>query len=185
MSSAALKRLARAEPRPDALGYLGPGVVVGFASNGVLVERDDGAEVLAEMALPLPYESCEGDVLLLVGRDSRHYVIGVLSGRGRTSLELEGNISLRAVGGVAEIAGDEGVRLRGPTVDVETGALNVVARTLVESVSTLVQRVTALLSIQAREMHTLVEESATTQAKSATIQTEEVVTINGKQVHLG
>ena len=47
------------------------------------------------------------------------------------------------------------------------------------------QRVTSSLTVHAREAHTLVEQSAVTQAKNATILTEDAVTINGKSVLLG
>ena len=42
-----------------------------------------------------------------------------------------------------------------------------------------------MLSVHAREVHTVVDETHLTKAKSASVLTEETMTINGKQIHLG
>jgi hypothetical protein len=165
--------------------YLGPAVVSARSDAGVRVALSDGRQVEATMALALPYEARERDVLLVIGRGDAFYVIGVLSGSGRTELAFHGDVTLHAVGGVAEITGDAGVRVRGPQVDVQAGALRVVAETVVETLSTLVQRVAESLTVYARSSHTIVEEGAYTQAKTAAIRTEETMSINGKQVLLG
>jgi hypothetical protein len=137
------------------------------------------------MALALPYEATEGDVLLVIGRQDASYVIGVLSGKGKTQLAIPGDVTLRAVDGVAEIVGDRGVRLRGPRLDLQTRALQIVADTFVQTLSTLVQRVAGSLTTHARSSHTVVEEDAHTQAKTASIRTEETMSINGKLIQLG
>jgi hypothetical protein len=167
--------------------YLGPAIVVAAegCATGVVVALPDGGEVRAEMALALPYEACPGDALLVIGRRGAWYVIGVLSGSGKTHLALQGDVTLRAIGGVAEIAGDRGVRLRGPHVEVQAGAMRVFAETVVETVTTLVQRVAGALTVSARTSHTMVEEGAYTQARTAAIRTEETMSINGQQIHLG
>lgn len=179
----------REAPAPSldtATEYLGPAVVVSVhGRTGVTVARQDGPTMRAEMALALPYDAREGDVLLVIARQDACYVIGVLSGTGKTDLSIQGDVTLRAVGGVAEIVGGEGVRLRGPKLDVQTRALQVVADSVVQTLSTLVQRVADSLTVYARTSHTIVEEGAHTQARTATIRTEETMSINGKQIQLG
>ena len=55
-----------------------------------------------------------------------------------------------------------------------------------EKLGTLYQRVRGLLRrARAGEAQTIVDEGALTRAKSAAILTEETMTINGKQIHLG
>ena len=83
------------------------------------------------------------------------------------------------------IAADKGIEMDGPEISLRAGALRVVAEKVVEKFTWLHQRVATLLSVQAKEMHTVVDGATTTNAKSATITTEEMVTINGKQIHLG
>jgi Protein of unknown function (DUF3540) len=185
MKGAAVRSLAQPRPSAPRVPRLGRGVVTAVSGAGVTVALDDGSEARAELALALPYAAREGDVLLVIGQGDEHFVIGVLSGTGKTSLEIQGDVSLRAVGGSLDLSGDQGVRIRAPSVDVETGTLRTVARSVVESCATLFQRVSEALSVHARQSVTIVEEGAYTQAKTAAIQTEETVTINGKEIHLG
>ena len=151
--------------------------------------RDDpvghGLDRLAARLCLWPYAACEGDLLLVLGQGSEHFVVGVLAGRGKTSLELQGDVSIRAVGGALELSGDEGVRIRAPSVDVQTSALRTVATSVVETFSSLFQRITDVLSVHARQSVTIVDEGSYTQARTAALQTEETVTINGKEIHLG
>jgi hypothetical protein len=173
------------EPNTSPPARLGRGIVTSVAGAGVTVALADGRQVTAELALALPYAACEGDVLLVIGDDREFFVIGVLAGRGKTSLELPGDVSLRAVGGTLELSGDAGVRVTGPTVEVRADRLVSVARSVVETFSSLFQRVTEVLHVHAREEVTIVDEGSFKQAKTAAIQTEETITINGREIHLG
>ena len=164
---------------------LGRGIVTAVVGARVTVALAGGTEVSAELALALPYAACEGDVLLVIGDGGEFFVIGVLAGRGKTSLELSGDVSLHAVGGTLELSGDAGVRVRGPTIEVHADRLHTVARSVVETFSSLFQRVSEVLHVHAREEVTIVDEGSFKQAKTAAIQTEETVTINGKEIHLG
>ncbi|WP_437905433.1 DUF3540 domain-containing protein [Sorangium sp. So ce327] len=165
--------------------YLGPAHVLEARGQAVVVELPDGESAEATMALALPYAPAVGDVLLVIGRGARLYVIGVLHGTGKVTLELQGDVDVRAAGGALRLSGDRGVELRGPEVDLHGDKVRVFAGTLVQKAASLVQRVTGLFSLHARESHTVVDGSATTKAKSATVLTEETMTINGKEIHLG
>jgi hypothetical protein len=164
---------------------LGRGVVTAVHGARVTLALTDGAVVEAELALPLPYAACEGDVLLVLGDGVEHFVVGVLSGRGKTSLAIEGDVSLRAVGGVLDLAGDAGVRLSAPSLEVRADKLTTVARSVVQSFASLFQRVTEVLHVHAKEEVAIVEEGSYRQARTAAIQTEETITVNGKEIHLG
>jgi hypothetical protein len=186
MTGSAVRGLAaRRARREDGGPRLGRGVVTAVAGGEITVALDDGSEVRAELALALPYAACEGDVLLVIGQGGEHFVIGVLSGQGRTSLRIQGDVSLHAVGGALDLSGDQGVRIHAPSVEVETGALRTVAHSVVQTFATLFQRVSEALSVHAKQSVTIVEEGAYTQARTAAIQTEGTVTINGKEIHLG
>jgi hypothetical protein len=124
-------------------------------------------------------------VLLVIGQGDDWWVIGVLAGRGKASLALQGDVAVRAVDGVLSLDGDRGVVVRGPTVDLHAGSLRTFARDALTTLESLVQRVAGLVSSHARQSYTLVEEDAVTQAKTAAIQTEGAVTINGKEILLG
>ncbi|APR75270.1 Hypothetical protein A7982_00616 [Minicystis rosea] len=166
--------------------YLGPAEVIEVRAGEVIVALPEGDEIAVEPALAFPYEPAPGDELLVIGKgDGRYYAIGVLHGTGRAALAIQGNVDLRAVGGKLHLAGDQGVEIEGPEIGIRAGKIRTIAESMVETVASLYQRVTAHLRVHARESHTLVEGSTITQAKAASITTEEVVTINGKQVHLG
>jgi hypothetical protein len=165
--------------------YLGPAEVIEVRPHEVVVSLPEGDTASAELAFAMPYAPAVGDVLLVIGKGGRHYAIGVLHGTGRTSLAFQGDVELRSVNGRLSLAGDNGVEVRGPEVDVYTTALRMVARDVTHRFESLCQRVGSLLRVHAGEAQTIVDGSTVTQAKRAAILTEETVTINGREVHLG
>ncbi len=165
--------------------YLGPADVTRVQASEVFVELPEGATVQVQLAFAFPYEPSVGDTLLVIGKDGQHYAIGVLRGIGKASLSFHGDVEVRATGGTLTLTADKGIEMNGPDVSVRAGSLRLYAEKAVEKFTWLHQRVASLMSVHAKEMHTIVEESATTNAKSATITTEETVTVNGKQIHLG
>ena len=76
---------------------MGPARVIEAGARRVRLRREDGAEVDAELALASPYEPAVDDVVLCVGDEVRHYVIGVLVGSGRTQLSFQGDVDLQAL----------------------------------------------------------------------------------------
>lgn len=165
--------------------YLGPAQVTEVFAGAVEVELRAGARARAELALAFPYVPARGDVLLVIGQGDEHWVIGVLHGTGRTALVFPGDVELRAVGGTVALSGDHGVAIDGPEVRVRAGTLKAVAETVVERFTSVFQRVTGALNVRAGQAHTLVDDTAVTTAKSAAILTEEAMSINGKEIHLG
>jgi hypothetical protein len=165
--------------------YLGPADVIGASGPSVEVELPGGRRVEATIALALPYEPVAGDVLLVIGQGDAYYVIGVIHGQGRTALAFHGDVELASIDGKVVVTGRRGVELRAPEVDVSTGKLRMVAGAVMQRFTSVCQRVTELLSVHAGASHTLVDEGSFAQAKRAVLQTEETVTINGKEIHLG
>lgn len=164
---------------------LGPAEVIEVNASEVKVELPDGSIVRAALALAFPYEPSVGDTLLVIGKGDDHYSIGVLRGTGKAALSFQGDVDLRAVGGSLTLAADKGVEIEGPEVLVRSSKLRMIAETVIEKFASVYQRVSGLLSVHAKEAHTVVEEASLTHAKSASITTEETVTVNGKQIHLG
>jgi Protein of unknown function (DUF3540) len=177
------RRLATTD-LPLAGDYLGPAEVVGLGPP-LAVRLPSGAVVDAAMALAVPYEPAMADEVLVIGKGEGHYVIGVLHGRGRVSLALEGDVDLHATNGKLRLRGDAGVELLGPELQVRTGRVEVIAGAVIQRFASLTQRVAKLLSVRAGEAHTVVEGAQVTQAESAAILTEGTMTLNGKQIHLG
>jgi hypothetical protein len=188
MIDAAVRKIAAVKPVKEAEEYLGPAQVVEVRAHEVLVslpEAGTAGTVCAALAFAMPYTPVVDDVLLVIGRGPKHYAIGVLHGAGRTELSFQGDVDVRSVNGRLCLSGDRGVEVRGPEVDIYTVALRMVARDVTHKFESLLQRVTSLFRVHAGETQTLVDGGAVTQAKRAAILTEETVTINGREVHLG
>jgi hypothetical protein len=165
--------------------YLGPARVAEVAGGTVTVDLPGGATARATMALAFPYRPAQGDTLLVVGRDGAFYVIGVIQGTGETVLSFAGGVELRAEGGPLRLASDQSVEVQAPEVAIDAGRMRLYAEAAVEKLGTLYQHVRGLLRARAGESETIVDAGALTRAKSATILTEEAMTLNGKQINLG
>ncbi len=168
-----------------AVSFLGPAEVTALGTDGATVLLATGVAERVLFAFSLPYEPSLGDVLLVIGGPGGHYAIGVLSGRGRVSIAVPGDVDLRAVGGKLRLAGDTGVEIAGKGLEVMVDRVKITAGEVAQTCATLFQRVTGLFSAHHKQAHTVVDDESHTRAKRATILTEETMTINGKQIHLG
>lgn len=182
MSSSAALRLDRTSPQGNV--SLGPAEVLTVAPDHVTVRLGSGEVARAQVALAFTYEPAVGDLALVAGDGAAHYVIGILNGSGKTTLDLPGDVDLRAQGKL-RLRSEAGVEIQAPKISLEARSLELLAGAVVERFRSLRQRISELYSVQAGEQHTVVEGSSRTQAKSAAILSEEKVTINGREVHLG
>ena len=186
-------RLASGADKPSASvasPRLGPACVVEIGEGvdprrEVDVRLGDGRVTRARMAMPMPYEPCAGDTVLVIGDADGHYVIGVLDGRGRTVMEMHGDVDLRAIGGTLGLQSDRAVRVDAPDVEIVSRRLRTVADAIVQTATTLRQRISELYATHAGQVHTVADGSLVSQAKTTTLLSEDKVTINGKAVHLG
>ncbi|WP_437900733.1 DUF3540 domain-containing protein [Sorangium sp. So ce124] len=183
MTQAARKIRELPAPRPD--DYLGPGRVVRVGPREIEVEIRGGERVAAQMALAFPYAPEVDDVLLVIGRDDEHYVIGVLRGTGKASLSFQGAVDLRAQGGPLTLTSDQGVAIRSPAVAIEAGKLQMFAGSVVQKFTSLYQRVRDAMDLRAGTARTVVDEQSYLTAKNASIVTQETMAINGREIHLG
>ncbi|MCB0041755.1 MAG: DUF3540 domain-containing protein [Caldilinea sp.] len=165
--------------------YLGPAHVIEPGLREVRLRLEDGREITGELALALPYRAAEQDVVVVMGRGDRHYVVGLLHGQGKTSLSFRGDVELHAVGGRVAIHGDQGVHVSGDELTLEAQKLKVVADGLVQRFNSVVQQVRGLFSSRVERAHVVVDETAFAKTKSTTMLSDESVTINGEQIHLG
>lgn len=165
--------------------YLGPAEAIEVSPVRARVRLGD-ATVDAQLALAFAYEPVVGDMLLVVAKQGRAYVIGVIEGRGRAKLTIAGDVDVHAVGGTLRLCGDEGVELEGKHLRlVARDKLRVVAEHAVTSFESLTRRVRGLLSSQSGDKLETVDGSRIDRSKQATILTEETMSINGREIHLG
>lgn len=174
--------------RAPALGrdvYLGPAEVTELRGTAPMVMLPTGVAVRAEMALAFPYAPACGDTLLVIGTDEAHYVIGVLKAGGEVSLRFQGDVSLHAVGGALSLSGDKRVQVQSDDVEIQATKLRVQADSMVEKATSRYQRVREQLSVHAGEKVELVDGDVHSRSETASVVTRGIITINGKQVHLG
>lgn len=174
----------RIEEKPDVPLYLGPAKVVHVRGIVVDVELPQGRQESARLALAYTYEPCVGDEVLVIGNGDGYWIIGVMHGQGPAVLRFPADAELSA-GGTLRITADRNVDVRTRDFSVTSQKIRMIAAEVAHSFTSLRQRVQELWSVQAGQTHTVVEGSMHSQAKSATILTEEKVAINGKEVHLG
>jgi hypothetical protein len=163
---------------------LGPAEVVSIAQGSLGVRLASGAVVPARIALAQAYDASVGDEVLVIGEAGDHYVIGVLLAKAPAVLAVPGDLEIRAGGALRLTAGAE-VEITGREVAMRASKLSVLADAVTETFTSLRQRVREVLSVHAGESHTIVEGSSFAQSKSATIQTEKKVSINGREIFLG
>ena len=182
MSSVAI--LSKLEVRSAEGRTLGPAEVVSVASGTLSVRLASGSVVSARIALAQPYDAEVGDEVLVIGEASDHYVIGVLLAKAPAVLAVPGDLEIRAGGAIRLTAGTL-VEVSGQEVTMRASKLSLLADAVTESFTTLRQRVRDVLSVHAGESHTVVDGSSFALSKSATIQTEKKISINGREIFLG
>ncbi|MBW2534194.1 MAG: DUF3540 domain-containing protein [Deltaproteobacteria bacterium] len=165
--------------------YLGTATVIRSGPAALEVRLPTGEIVHPKLALAFPFVPAPDDSLLVIGQDDRYYVIGVISSRGETQLRFRGSVELRAVDGELELQGDRGVELFGPEIEIKTRKLTVLADKATEIFGTVFTRVKELMSVHTGKTDAIVHGQWSTRSKRAAITSEEAVSINGKQVHLG
>lgn len=165
--------------------YLGPAEVLAVEPHRVHLKLPTAGAVWAQLALAFSYEPQTGDQLLVIGNADGHYVIGVLQGRGTARMTFPGDVELRSTGGSVRVAAAEGVEIEAPQVALRARRVQLFARSMVEQLGNLYQTVTEVLNVRAGAAHTMVEGTSYTQAKRATLLTENEVNINGKKINLG
>jgi hypothetical protein len=164
--------------------YLGPAEVVRALGREVEVALPKGGVERARLAIAYAYEPAPGDEVLVIGGQTGHWIIGVLHGSGRAVVHFPADAEIRA-GGTLKLTGDRGVSVEAPEVTLSAQKLRAIASEVVHTFGSLRQRIAELLSVHAGQSHTVVEGTAHSQSKSATILTEQKISINGKEVHLG
>ncbi len=166
------------------LSYLGPATLAAVDTLGVTLRLRDGTTTPATVALASPYQPTPGDTVLAIGSADGFYVIGIIDAQAAAKMVFPGDVELSAGGSLRIHAVDE-IELCGQNVTVRASKLEMAAREVVQRFDKLRQRVVDLLSVQAGTTHTVVEGSSYKQAQSATLLTQEKVSINGKTIHLG
>jgi hypothetical protein len=159
--------------------------VLETTATGCFVRLSSGDCVHARPAFVVAYTPAEGDELLVARGAEGVFAIGVLDGRGRTCLDLPGDVTLRARGGHLALSGDRGITIESEEVQIVSRAMKVVAEAAVHKLGSLVERVRGTVSQHLGARSAVIDGRDTTKARDITLLTEETVAVNGKRIHLG
>ncbi|HEX5052275.1 MAG TPA: DUF3540 domain-containing protein [Planctomycetota bacterium] len=167
--------------------YLGPAEVLARDRTGVTVRLANATrdEVAAVLAFTFPYQPAPGDSLLVLAQGGRHYAVGVLAGSRPTSLEFQGDVDVRAVGGTLTLAGDDGVEVEAPRITLRAGVLRTIAHSVVEKAEQVHRWVKGLLAIRAGTSRRTVDGEDSTRCQDSVTLAKGTVKIDGDQLHLG
>jgi hypothetical protein len=164
--------------------YLGPASVL--KAEGKRFQLDVGAHYCwAQSALAFPYVPAVGDIVLAIGRDDQWYVIGVLSGRGTTTLSVPGDLHVQAPRGTIEFSAARGIRMKSPTVKIMAESLELLAKSLFESVTSATRWVQETLQLRVGRLRTRVEHEYDLKAAKIKERADGDVRIDGQKIHLG
>ncbi len=161
---------------------LGPATVLGREGDDLRLQTPAG-ERRARLALAYPYDPEPGDVVLIIGEEEA-YVIGVLRGRGVSTVSVPGDLRVEA-GGTVRIQGGRGVEVDGPRVAVRGETLSLEAKRLFTRAGRAYQWVREALSTVAGRVRLVSRGAVSVRGKRIVEFAEKDVKIDGKQVHLG
>ncbi len=167
-----------------AIDYLGPARLVEASAADMRAQLPSGEEVSIELALAYGYQPVVGDELVVVGKATRWYVIGVMATSGEVQLQFHGDVKL-TTDGTLELNGGEGVEITGDNISWRARRVLLAADTVLQRAGTLLQKVRGLASLRSGEKHEVVEGVHATRAQRAQWTARDTVTVNGKEIHLG
>jgi len=148
--------------------YVGPASATKVEERRILVKMPDGEKAWARMAMTLPYRPVEGDDLLVVHHEGDAYVIGVIEGRGETTLRAPGTLILEA-----------------PHVHIKAGKFEVTTNRIVEKARDVYRWISGIFQVKAGRMRTSVEEDYHLRAGTTTLKARGDVNVDGQSINLG
>jgi hypothetical protein len=162
--------------------YLGPATVTAVTGDDVRLATPEG-EKTAALALAVPYRPEKGDVVLAIG-DETLYVIGVLSGKGVSRLEVVGDLEI-AAGGDVRIRSGRALSMNAPDVALKARRMELAAERMLGRFGRVYEWVRETLRTTAERVRTSVRGSYALRADRVHAFGEKDVKLDGKRIHLG
>lgn len=164
--------------------YCGPAIVLAVDQSSVKLQLP-GREARAELALAYPYQPRPNDLVLALGvADGDVYVVGVLQGKGRTHIRVDGNLDIEASGQVT-VRGGTGVALEGKHVAVSAERYELFARSVIERLGDVHRWAKGIITTFAERTRTVVQQNATLSAGRIVEKAKQDVVIDGERIRLG
>ncbi len=172
------------DPVLDPSVYLGPARIRQVAGNRAELEFPD-ERVWAVFAVTPAYQAVAGDTVLALGQGGDWYVIGVIEGKGQSSIAVPGDLKISAPHGKIDLLSGRGIRIKSPVVRLAADRMEFAARRLVEHLTDATRRVKNACRVRAGRMRHEVEQDYRVDARNVTAHATEDVRLNGGKVKLG
>ena len=164
--------------------YLGPARVLSIGGNRAELEVQND-HVWATVALGGPYQPAVDDVVLAIAQAREWYVIGVIRGRGTTTLTVPGDLAIRAPRGGIELTAARGVTVKSAEVIIVARRLELIARSVFERFTDATRWITGAFQFRAGRVRTRVDGDYDLVADRILEVAENDVKIDGSKIHLG
>jgi Protein of unknown function (DUF3540) len=162
---------------------LGPAVVTSLDGERVTVVFA-GATHHSRLALGYAYQPLAGDLVLIILQEDDAYIIGVLSGRGTTTLTAHGDLTIAAPNGRIQLQAGNGIALAAPKVEVQAQAIEMTAVSLGQRVQSAFLAVTDLLHITAGQRQTRIAGTSMETTERSYHRSDKEVVIQGESVSI-
>ena len=168
----------------DQENFLGPARVERVEGNRVLLVLKE-KRVWAMSAIGYPYRFESNDEVLTIGQRENWYIIGIISGQGKTSFQVPGNLQIHTPQGSIELIAAKGITMRSPSVSIVAARLNVAAKKVTERFDQLKQWIKQSIDVVAGRMSVRLDQSYRLNADKIVERAKGDVKIDGNKIHLG
>ena len=164
---------------------LGRAIVLDCEGTQLEVQLPDDRRVEAQLAVPYGYRPTVGDELVVISQHNRFFVIGVTKSVNGVELRFNGDVELRSTNGSVALNAAKSLQLMASEIETRSKVFTMISDKIVEKAATIYQRATELLSLQAGQKEEVIEGESSTRAEHIHLASEELIKVNGKEIHLG
>ena len=162
--------------------YLGPATILEQVGMRYRVETSEGISI-ASLALGYPFTPQIGDEVLVIGT-LPSYIIGVMKTKGRTRLNVTGDLEIGATGKLLLRGGKE-LQIESSRMTMRSKTLDLSIDRVTERIGNCYRWVTGVIQTMAGRTRTVVEKNATLHANRIVEKAEKEVSIDGERIKLG
>ena len=164
--------------------FLGPAKVERVDGNRVLLVLHE-EQAWAVSAIGYPYQFQANDEVLVIGQREDWYIIGILTGHGKTSLLVPGDLQIHAPHGSIELIASKGIAIRSPSIRIVAVSLSLAAKKISERYDQVKLWVKRSFDVVANRMTTKIDQSYRLSADKIVERAKGDVKIDGNKIHLG
>ena len=166
--------------------YLGPAVVIAV-DIGQFTVTYAGKLCVAKPAFSIAYQPQIGDVLLIMAQYSRAgavYAVGVLNGRGASSITAHGDLTISAPHGRIKLNAGDAIEMTAPQMRLQAQSLELIATAFMQRVQTALLAVADLFHLSAGSKVEKITGSSLEHAETRHQLTTKETIINASTVHI-